>query len=450
MDDAVLDVALKILEKFPLCDRCLGRQFAWLSTSTTNQNRGHAIKLALTMELHRNMINHDESAVDKLKIIAENGMFEPAKKVLEKEQIETTQKAKCKICGIESGSVFDKVHELVPKIVELTKDIEFETFLVGSIVPGHVQEFEDDLRAIFNLEFAEPIKSEFNRTLGKALQDAFKKSVDLKNPHLVVLVNLSDFSIDISTNPIFVYGRYKKLVRGISQAKWICKYCGGKGCEKCNYKGRYYEESIEEFICPPILDEAKGTRYKFHAAGREDVDARMLGTGRPFVVEISNPQIRTIDLKKLEKLINENAKGKVEVSDLQFSTRKVLQELKEKSPVSRKVYEALVYVDREISDADIELIEKTFTNLEIRQKTPTRVLNRRSDLTRIKRVYEIEGVKLDSHHMKLRINCQGGLYVKELISGDNGRTTPSIAELLGSPAICEELDVILVERNIKN
>ncbi len=450
MDDAVLDVALKILEKFPLCDRCLGRQFAWLATATTNQSRGFAIKLALTMELHQKLINKDNEVISSLKTLAENGMFEPARKVLEKAQIEISSKSKCSICSIEHGSIFDKIPELIPKIVKMSEQIEFDTFLVGSVVPPHIQEFEDDLRALFNLEFAEPLKSEFNRSLGKALQNVFHKTVDLKNPHMVILVNLSDFSIEINTNPIFVYGRYKKLVRGISQAKWICKYCGGKGCEKCNYKGRYYDESIEEFICPPILKEAKGTRYKFHAAGREDVDARMLGTGRPFVVEISNPMVRSIDLKKIEQIINENAKGKVEVSDLQFSSRKVLQELKEKSPISRKVYEALVYVEREITDDDIDLIERTFVNIDIHQKTPKRVLNRRADLMRVKRVYEIEGIKLDSHHMKLRINCQGGLYVKELISGDDGRTSPSISELLNSPAICEELDVVIVERGIKH
>jgi len=31
--------------------------------------------------------------------------------------------------------------------------------------------------------------------------------------------------------------------------------------------------------------------YKFHACGREDVDVRMLGTGRPFVIEATNPHV---------------------------------------------------------------------------------------------------------------------------------------------------------------
>lgn len=35
----------------------------------------------------------------------------------------------------------------------------------------------------------------------------------------------------------------------------------------------------------------------------------------------------------------------------------------------------------------------------------------------------------------------GGLYIKELVSGDRGRTRPSFAEVLGREALCIELDV---------
>ena len=37
-----------------------------------------------------------------------------------------------------------------------------------------------------------------------------------------------------------------------------------------------------------------------------------------------------------------------------------------------------------------------------------------------------------------------GLYIKELVSGDDGRTVPSLASVLGVPARVLELDVIEV------
>ncbi|MFB6172251.1 MAG: tRNA pseudouridine(54/55) synthase Pus10, partial [Haloarculaceae archaeon] len=40
---------------------------------------------------------------------------------------------------------------------------------------------------------------------------------------------------------------------------------------------------------------------------------------------------------------------------------------------------------------------------------------------------------------------EGGLYVKELVSGDEGRTDPSLAGLLGVGATVTALDVLAVE-----
>jgi hypothetical protein len=42
-------------------------------------------------------------------------------------------------------------------------------------------------------------------------------------------------------------------------------------------------------IAAVILPLFKAEELKFTAAGREDKDVRMLGTGRPFVAQVSNP-----------------------------------------------------------------------------------------------------------------------------------------------------------------
>jgi tRNA pseudouridine synthase 10 len=54
---------------------------------------------------------------------------------------------------------------------------------------------------------------------------------------------------------------------------------------------------------------------------------------------------------------------------------------------------------------------------------------------------------MDARTLELQVRTQAGLYVKELISGDGGRTRPSAAEVLGVPAACAELDVIAVHVN---
>ncbi|MGB4611299.1 MAG: tRNA pseudouridine(54/55) synthase Pus10, partial [Methanothermobacter thermautotrophicus] len=46
--------------------------------------------------------------------------------------------------------------------------------------------------------------------------------------------------------------------------------------------------------------------------------------------------------------------------------------------------------------------------------------------------------------LELIIKGEGGLYIKELISGDSGRTEPSVSSVLGVPARCVALDVLEV------
>ena len=49
---------------------------------------------------------------------------------------------------------------------------------------------------------------------------------------------------------------------------------------------------------------------------------RMLGTGRPFVLEIKEPKVRKIDLEEIAEEVAEVAKGKTEYLNLKFTERK--------------------------------------------------------------------------------------------------------------------------------
>jgi len=185
--------------------------------------------------------------------------------------------------------------------------------------------------------------------------------------------------------------------------------------------------------------------YKFHGAGREDVDATVVGTGRPFVLELKHPRRRYLDLRELERLINEKAEGKVEVSGLEYSSRRELRLLKSLSPMASKTYEAIVEFDGDVDEESLRRVEEKFKDIVIEQRTPRRVLKRRADKIRQKKLYYVEAEKLDERLVKFRIKAQGGLYVKELIDGDEGRTKPNIAEFLGRKPLRIDLSVIEVE-----
>ena len=185
----------------------------------------------------------------------------------------------------------------------------------------------------------------------------------------------------------------------------------------------------------------KGREAKFHGAGREDIDVLMLGSGRPFVLEIKEPKIRKLDLAKLEEEINKINEGKTSYHNLHVCERRRKAEIKQSSPDTYKVYNALVRCDGAFDKDKLE--ELTKLN-EIHQQTPLRVLRRRADKVRVKRVLDLTYDVIDDKTFNMRIKTEGGLYIKELISGDEGRSHPNVGEILGVNAICEQLDVIEV------
>lgn len=48
---------------------------------------------------------------------------------------------------------------------------------------------------------------------------------------------------------------------------------------------------VSEKICDVLKSKFEASESKFVTSGREDIDVRMLGTGRPFVVELRNCRI---------------------------------------------------------------------------------------------------------------------------------------------------------------
>ncbi len=77
------------------------------------------------------------------------------------------------------------------------------------------------------------------------------------------------------------------------------------------------------------------------------------------------------------------------------------------------------------------------------QKTPVRVLHRRSLLSRPRYIYSLSTCLLNRHYFLLSVITSAGLielrfkilifigtYVKEFVHGDFGRTTPNVSSLL--------------------
>lgn len=438
----VLEKAYELLSKYPLCDHCLGRQFASLGYSMENNVRGQALKVSLTMQANDLAAEKNTESVKRLKVLASNGFSREARETLKHLKKRVLKKDLDKKCCLCEGK-FKLVESLTKNALSIIEGYEFTTYLVGIELPTEVEEREDEFKASNNIAYGESMRHELGRLLGKALGKLTGKEADYLKPDIVVVFNPFSEQIRLQVNPLFVAGKYRKLVRDIPQSKWFCSSCRGRGCKKCGGTGKMYPESVEEWSSKPLLETAQGEATFFHASGREDIDARMLGSGRPFVIEVSKPKKRFIDLKHVEALVNAGAVGKVEVSGLLFATKDVVRHLK-RGEGAQKEYRLLAEFEKEVSEEDLHMIEEKFSGSCIRQQTPLRVMHRRADLIREKYIYKLKVKKVSLKRALLEIRCQGGLYVKELVSGDEGRTVPNVSDLLGNPAKTLKLDVLNV------
>jgi len=398
------------------------------------------------MRLAEDILNRTDGKICKhclgrklSKTIEGTNNIERADKVCEELGIDLDD-ADCVICD----NIFDKLDDdlydkIDAKISQL--GIEFDTFLVGSQIPKDIQERDEELSEEFDLG-VETIKKEVNRLIGLGIWEKYDKEAEFERQDIVFNIDLrKEPKVRIQINPLYVEGKYNKYKRGIPQTKWPCTKCKGRGCEECNGTGKQYPESVEELISEHFLKLTKGKEAKFHGAGREDIDVLMLGSGRPFVLEIKEPRIRNLDLAKLENEINKINEGKTAYHGLKLCERGRKAEIKQSSPDTYKVYEAIVECDEPFDQDKLE--ELTKLN-EIHQQTPLRVLRRRTDMVRIKHVLDLKYEIIDDKTFKMRIKTEGGLYIKELISGDEGRSQPNVSEILGVGAICEQLDVVEV------
>lgn len=251
---------------------------------------------------------------------------------------------------------------------------------------------------------------------------------------LTPVTEACSYEIEFSHKPMFVGGRYNKFSRTLSQTPWIID------------GHRKSESSVEEMICDKMTFLLRADSHKFSSSGREDVDVRMLGNGRPFLVEFLNPRnlsFNSEDLFRVQQEINE-ATVEVQVRLLKHVSKKATDVLRKGDEDKTKHYSALIWTPKEIAPENIEFLSD-LKLVEVAQKTPIRVLHRRTLATRKRTVYRVTADYVDSHHFTLCLSTQAGTYVKEFVHGDFGRTKPNLRLMMKQDVDILCLDVLNVE-----
>jgi len=393
----------EILRAGPICDECLGRIAAKLGTGLSNALRGQQIR-------------------DRLATEGVDGIV-----------------GSCWVCG----DVFDHIEQWVQRAAEHVADVEFATYLFGVKLTPRIEQMEAFYQERFPSQHREPLKHSLNRMMGLAFERHVQHeiTVDFKAPQVSFVIDLIANELTAHALSLYVYGRYRKLERGIPQTKWPCRKCRGRGCAACGFSGKQYPDSVEEIIASELIKLAETDSACLHGAGREDIDARMLGSGRPFVLELLSPKRRSIDLSNAHGVVNDHAAGRVEVSPLRLVSRRAVPWVKELR--ATKKYRARVEFAQPV---DADQLQGALDSLcgEIAQRTPQRVSHRRADRIRRRMLHEASGRLIDETNADVVVHADGGLYIKELISGDEDRTNPSLSGRLAVRARVIDLDVLEV------
>lgn len=238
----------------------------------------------------------------------------------------------------------------------------------------------------------------------------------------------ASFTCNTKHNPLYLLAKYNKFQRDLSQTRW--------------FKG----SSVEEEIVRPLLPCFGSKEFKFSTAGREDADVRMLGNGRHFVVQFIDPHMfPSVSSEELVQKVSQSSKGTVEISDVSVSENdSALEVLKEGEEAKRKHYRAVIWVENPCDDYEKNIPTTPF---QVNQETPIRVSHRRSLLERPKTVYNLKFEKISTHFFLMDIDTGAGMYIKEFVHGDRGRTNPSASNIFGCNADILQLDVLGISRD---
>jgi tRNA pseudouridine synthase 10 len=397
----------KIASYSPFCLSCLGRAFGLIGFGLDNRERGIEILNQLELQVNDQLEN---------KLLCHS--------------------SECKICD----GLISEISNFIDISSDSISQFSVKTFKIGNVVDKDILERECEFQSIFGEDIGESLKSQLNREIGIGVFNTLKIEALMNNPDLVAIIDTRYDTVNLEVKSLFIEGNYNKFDRAIPQTRWPCSSCKGLGCKKCNDTGQLYPDSVQSLIANPFCIAVEASEDLFHGMGREDIDAAMLGRGRPFVLELRMPKRRELDLIKLAEEVNSLHQDRLKISNLKMVDRSRVAELK--NTVCDKTYRVDVSIPPNLSIESLKKGAQRLNSKVIEQRTPTRVSHRRADLVRPRLVNNVEILSFVDGIVELKIRAQHGTYIRELVSGDGGRTIPSLSSLIDAPCKVEVLDVL--------
>jgi tRNA pseudouridine synthase 10 len=361
-----------LLKSTPLCDTCLGRQF---------QSSKKEFDYSLTGKEIR------------MKFGFPNNLDGP-----------------CYICG----NLMNSMEKYVMLVTNALNEYEHESVLIGSRISSTIIEKEDYLRSELKLRGGETFKANFTRILNHIISDKSRVTIKHRKPDVTVILDTLQDKVEVVPKSIKIYGRYVKKERGLSQKIRLCSYCRGLGCIECRSSDAPNKKSVEQYLSENVSSLFRAHKMKFTWIGSEDSESLVLGNGRPFYAEIFDPKIRT---------------PKINSERIKLTDRLFVKGMKivDKIPQIHRAFIITIIsnikLDKTISPKDVKNLEETFKSVIVEFKPP----NKKHIIK--KKIYDFAVESIHKYSLKIRIECDGGLSIRQLFT-NSVEVNPNLSRLL--------------------
>jgi len=316
----------------------------------------------------------------------------------------------CEIChGIESQ--LDKISY---KIIQATKDYQFNTFLIGLILDHSFYDNEDKFRSRFKIRGKENIKTSLLHEIRKNFVKISNKKIDLNSPDITVNVQIDkklETTVSVNSRTVFLSGRYRKSKR----FQIISKISENGDWLEIN------QHHVENILKKKLMTVFDPESIIFWPLGKEEPRSLVLGNGRPFYVSLKNS--KTITFKR-EFSFRSNG--------FIFNIKEKLPTLPITAPFYVKKVRTLVTCDENLGSSDLKLINDS----------GIRIIESASERnTNWKFIYQMQSKLKNRKKLELIIVCDNGIPIRKFINGDEN-ISPNLCQMLDKKCNCDLFDIL--------
>jgi tRNA pseudouridine synthase 10 len=316
----------------------------------------------------------------------------------------------CKIChGIES-----QIDKISSKIIQATKDYQFDTFLIGLILDHSFYDNEDKFRSRFKIRGKESIKTSLLNEIRKSFAKISNKKIDLNSPDIIVNLQIGkkfETNVSVNSSTVVLGGRYRKSKR----FQILFKNSDNGDCLEIN------QRHVENILKKKLTSLFGSESIIFWPLGKEEPESLVLGNGRPFYVTIKN-----------SKIISFKHEFSIRSNGFIFNINEKLPTLPRSAPFYVKKVRTVVTCDENLKSSDLKLINDS--GIRIIESVSKRNKN-------WKFIYQIQSKLKNRKKLELIIVCDNGFSVRKFINGDKS-ISPNLCQILEKKCNCDILDIL--------